>query len=41
MDQIKAQNDKDDYMPQLDGLRAFAVGAVRFITSLSQEGLAV
>src|SRR6476620_12132324 len=28
MTEIKTQNDRADYMPQLDGLRAFAVGAV-------------
>ena len=28
MTKIKTQNDRADYMPQLDGLRAFAVGAV-------------
>src|ERR1700752_5269649 len=28
MTEIKTQNDRAHYMPQLDGLRAFAVGAV-------------
>ncbi len=30
MTETKTQNDRADYMPQLDGLRAFAVGAVLF-----------